>query len=383
MSKALSDSYFISHMDTTQLTYRIAFASIRGMGYELAEKLLDVVGSEQNFFELSEDKLRAITGSRSRIYSSSYRNEHLAKAQREINFINDNNVRAIYFTDDDYPKRLTNAPDSPILLYACGPCDLNSAHIISMVGTRHATAQGIRFCETLISEFAQQLPGTVVVSGLAYGIDIASHRAAIKHNLPTVAVMARGLNKIYPDAHRTDAANIVRHGGAIVTDYMSQDAMHKGNFLARNRIIAALADCTVVVESALNGGALVTARLAASYDRDVFAVPGKPGDEYSRGCNRLIQNNQAMLITCADDIIKAMNWECHKPAAIPREMELFPSLSPEEKAVVDYLKTNGESHINVIAQALQAPVYRIMSTLVDLDCRGLVVASPGSRYSLP
>ncbi len=370
-------------MSQDLLTYRIAFASIRGMGYDLATKLLDVVGSEQNFFELSEQKLRTITGSRSRVYSKQYRDEQTSKAKKEIAFLNSNNVRAVYFTDDDYPKRLVNAPDAPIMLYVCGECDLNAGHIVSMVGTRHATAQGMRFCDTLVSEFAQSLPGTVIVSGLAYGIDISAHRAAVKYGLPTVAVMARGLNKIYPDAHRSDAAGIVRHGGAIVTDYMSQDAMHKGNFLARNRIIAALADCTIVVESAFSGGALVTARLAASYDRDVFAVPGKPGDEYSRGCNRLIQNNQAMLITCADDIIRAMNWESHKPETSPREMELFPSLSPEEKAVTDYLRTNGEAHINVIAQALSTPVYRIMSTLVDLDCRGLIVTLPGSRYTLP
>ena len=369
-------------MDTKLLTYQIAFASIRGMSYDLATKLIDVIGSEKNFFDLSEEKLRAITGGKSKVYSDAYRREQLIKAQHEVEFISKNNIRTVYFTHPDYPTRLRNTDSAPAMLYVCGDCDLNSKHMVSIVGTRHATAQGIRFCDKFVEEMAHALPDCVIVSGLAYGIDIAAHRAALKHHLPTVSVMARGLNKIYPDSHRKDAANIVHSHGALVTDYLSQDQLHRGNFLARNRIIAALSDCTVVVESAMAGGALVTANLAASYNRDVFAIPGRVNDEFSRGCNRLIQNNTAMLISCADDLIKAMNWESHRVATTATEHSLFPEFTEEESVVIDMLKKEGDLHINALADKTGIPVYRLMGTLVELDCKGFVTTLPGCRYTL-
>ena len=367
-------------MNEQQLTYRIAFASIRGMGIDIARSILDVIPSEQEFFSMKEGELMRIIGSRTKIHESAYRNACLEKAKRELDFIYNNHIRVAYFLDDDYPARLLQASDAPILLYSIGECNLNASRIVSVVGTRHATDYGRRFCNTLMSDLAQVLPDVVIVSGLAFGIDIAAHRASLKYGLRTVGVQARGLNKIYPSQHRNDAAAIVKQGGAIVSDYTSQDDVHKGNFVARNRIIAALSDCTVVVESANKGGALITANIAASYNRDVLAVPGRITDEYSKGCNRLIMNNQAAVITSADDLLKAMNWQSVAPKQV--ELELFPKLSAEEQIIVDTIRNMGDAHINSITQQLGMPVYKVMSALVELECRGIVASLPGCRYTV-
>ena len=362
------------------LVYRIAFASLQGMGVDLARKLLDVVGSEQRFFEMSEKDLRALTRGRSKIYRDDYRRDCLLRAASEETFIREHGISATYYTDEAYPHRLIEAPDAPAMFYSLGQCDLESAHVISVVGTRHATQYGIRFCDTLIGELAARLPDLVVVSGLAYGIDIAAHRAAIKHGVPTVAVLPRGLNCIYPAAHRSDAVTIAKRGGMLLTDYTSQDQVQKGNFLARNRIVAALSDCTVVVESAGSGGALVTASLAMSYNRDVMAVPGRCGDEFSAGCNKLIATNKAALITGADDLMSTMRWESARQE--PKPMELFPELTREEQAAVDVIRDRGEIHINALAEALGVPVYKLMSTLVELDYKKVITTLPGCRYSM-
>ncbi|MBQ7691070.1 MAG: DNA-processing protein DprA [Muribaculaceae bacterium] len=363
------------------LLYRIAFASVRGMGVDLARKMLDVLPDERAYFDMSEQELRRLTGSTARMCGTAYRRSLLERAERELQFIADKNVHVSYFTDPTFPRRLLETPDAPVVLYRSGECDLNAAHVVSIVGTRHATPYGIGLCNELVRDLGAALPGLVVVSGLAYGIDIAAHRAAVKHQMPTVAVLAQGLNKIYPALHRRDAVEIVRLGGAVVTDYTSQDEIHKGNFLARNRIIAALSDCTIVVESAPTGGALVTASLAQSYNRDVMAVPGRVNDEFSRGCNKLIGSNRAQSITCASDVMDTMRWE-GTVAAAPPQGEIFPALNAQEQAVANLLRQHGEQHINQLADALSLPVYRLMSVLVDLDCRGVIVTRPGCRYAM-
>ncbi|MBQ9577591.1 MAG: DNA-processing protein DprA [Muribaculaceae bacterium] len=362
------------------LTYRIAFASLQGMGVDLARKLLDVVGSEERFFAMGEKELRSLTRGRSKIYRDDYRREVMQRALQEEAFVREHGIAAAYFTDAAYPHRLVEAPDAPAMIYTLGHCDLESAHVISVVGTRHATQYGIRFCDTLIADLAQRLPDLVVVSGLAYGIDIAAHRAALKHGVPTVAVLPRGLNRIYPAMHRNDAIAIAKRGGMLLTDYTSQDAVQKSNFLARNRIVAALSDCTVVVESAGSGGALVTASLAMSYNRDVMAVPGRCGDEFSTGCNKLIATNKAALITGADDLMAAMRWEGVNRQ--PQQLDLFPDLTKEEQAVVDVIRDRGEIHLNALADVLGQPVYKLMSTLVELDCKKLIATLPGCRYTI-
>lgn len=364
----------------TPLAYRIAFASLQGMGVDLARKLLDVVGSEEQFFAMKEKELRDLTHGRSKIYRDDYRRDVLDRAVTEEAFVREHGIAVSYFTDDSYPHRLIEAPDAPAMIYTLGHCDLESAHVISVVGTRHATQYGQRFCDTLIKDLAQRLPDLVVVSGLAYGIDIAAHRAALKHGVPTVAVLPRGLNRIYPAMHRNDAISIVKSNGMLLTDYTSQDEVQKSNFLARNRIVAALSDCTVIVESAGSGGALVTASLAMSYNRDVMAVPGRCGDEFSTGCNKLIATNKAALITCADDLLAAMRWEGVKQT--PQQLDLFSDLTKEQQAVVDVIRSSGEIHLNALADVMHLPVYKLMSILVELDCQNVITTLPGCRYTM-
>jgi DNA processing protein len=365
------------------ILYRMAFAGIRGMGVELAQRLLDVIPSEKEFFTVSDRDLKSIIGSRSKVWERSSRDEMLLKAEQELRFVEQKKIKVLYFTDDDFPQRLLNATDAPVLLYAIGNCDLNAKHVISIVGTRRSTHYGLMFCDKLVEDLSKMLENDlVIVSGLAYGTDINAHRAAIKYNVPTVGVQACGLNKIYPAEHRDDAAHMVQQGGAVVSNYTSQDQIHKGNFLARNRIIAALSDCTVIVESAAKGGALVTANIAASYSRDVFALPGRVNDEFSKGCNRLIMNNQAAAITCAEDLMKAMRWESKLVPEQGKELELFPQLTAEQQKVVDILRKHGDQHINDLAGLMALPIYRLMAILVELDTNGIIATLPGCRYTL-
>lgn len=365
------------------LIYRVAMASIAGMGVDLANKFLAVVGTEEQFLTMPQAELERISGSHNRMLTGAYRRERVEMAKREMEFITAHDIGMHYFRDGDggYPRRLLGEADAPLMLYSKGRCRLDAAHTVAIVGTRHATAYGNHFVEQFVEELAQKLPDTLIVSGLAYGIDIAAHTACLRHNVPTAAVLAHGLNTIYPAAHRNAAADIVHSGSsALLTDYTSQQPIHKGNFVARNRIVAALCDCTVVAESAQRGGALITARLAAGYNRDVFALPGRASDEYSRGCNRLIRDCTASLITCADDFIKAMRWESDSVKAVQKQ--IFPVTTPQEDAVLDILRRNGEMHINSITRALRLPVYELITTLIDLESKGLAQAIPGSRYTI-
>lgn len=363
-----------------EMTYRIAFASLKGMTRTLATEILARIGSEETFFTATERQLATVMGFNNKLLSRSYRDEVLEKARIEADFVSRNNVRVYYFTDADFPARLSDCDDAPIILYTIGNCDLNSSRIVSIVGTRHATPYGIDFTTRLVEDLAKSVENIVIVSGLAYGIDIAAHRAALNCGIPTIAVLAHGLNTIYPAAHRNTAVDIVRQGGMLLTDYRSCDPVHKGNFVARNRIVAALCDCLVVSESAEKGGALITANIASGYNRDVFALPGRTSDRYSAGCNRLIASNISGLIQSAHDITEAMRWP-----VIPVEgeqPEMFTPLSEEEQAVVDYLTNHDDASINQLCVALDMPIARLMALLIDMEFKDLLLTLPGGRYRL-
>ena len=290
--------------------HTIAFSFIKGNNPKMATQILNRLGSESEFFTLSETALAARLEFKGRILDPSYRKSLLEKAKTEKEFIDGHNIRAIYFTDADYPQRLLECDDAPAMLYALGDTDLNAAHVVSIVGTRNATNYGVNFIERLIGKLASDINNLVIVSGLAFGCDIAAHKEALRLGIPTVGVVAHGLDTLYPSEHRGYAANMVRQGGMILTDYTHNTTPHRGNFLARNRIVAGLADCIVVAESAANrGGALHTAKLGMLYNRDVFALPGRTSDLYSGGCNMLIKSNVAHLIENADDLVAAMNWQ--------------------------------------------------------------------------
>lgn len=370
-------------MSDNNLIYKMAFANIAGITLDLGKKLLEVVGSEKAFFEASERDLVELLGQSNRILSRSTRDTSLRRAEQELRFIQSNDtVKTLYYDSPSYPRRLLEIEDAPMMLYCIGSCDMNTKHVVSIVGTRHSTPMGVKFCDRFVAELTELVPDVVVVSGLAYGIDIASHRAALSHGAPTIAVMAKGLNRIYPAVHRRDAIEIVKRGGLLVTEYMTLDEMHKSNFLARNRIIAGLSDCTIVVESASHGGSLVTASLAMSYNRDVMAVPGRVGDEFSRGCNKLIAGNRAALLTDAEQFVAAMQWSSTPKASVDKRT-LFPDLTPQQQSIIDKLKTaDGPLYVNDIAAATAMPAYQVTGCLVELDFMGLVVTLPGGRYAL-
>lgn len=362
------------------LLHRIALASLRGLTTETASLIIDRFGSDiGRFFTLPTRDLEDITGSRSRTLDTTHRTRALTQAQTEADFVTSRAIRAIFFTDPAYPRRLLQCPDAPLMLYAIGDTDFNNSRILSIVGTRHATPYGTTFVETLVKELAATIADPlIIVSGLAYGIDITAHRAALAASVPTAAVLAHGLNTIYPAPHRDTAVRMIRAGGTLLTDYRSADTIHRGNFLARNRIVAGLADALLVAESDTKGGAMVTARLAAAYSREVFALPGRTSDPYSRGCNTLIANHTAHLVTSPDDIIDTLRWP-RRPGE-GSQPTLFPHLTPDEQTITDILTGRGQASLTELLQATDLPVHTLMSILIDLETRGHILALPGSNY---
>ena len=371
-------------MDTfadEQLRYRIALASVKGMNRLLAESLVELTGDVSAFFTLSQRELSDLTGWNSSLFSEVERGKALMAAAGEVEFIRKNNITPLFFTDADYPQRLLECDDAPLILYYKGNVSFQQPRVVSIVGTRHATPYGKNFVDTLVRDLADTCPDTLIVSGLAYGIDIAAHRAALRYGLPTVGVLAHGLNTIYPAQHRNTAVEMVGNGG-LLTEYTTSQPTHRGFFLARNRIVAGVADAVMVVESGVKGGSLFTATIASDYHRDVFALPGRVGDISSMGCNNLIRQNKAALLTCADDLIEAMGWGVRKeqPSQTTLAAQQDVQLTDEEKLIMQYLAHNGEGQINRMAVELNTPIATLSATLVELEFKGCVVAFPGGVY---
>lgn len=368
-------------MDERQLIYRIAFSRIKGMTMGAAHHLTEMLGSEEAMFTLDVREIERRTGFGSHVFTSALRDEILAKARSEAEFVKAHGISVLYYTDDGYPRRLLECEDAPLLIYAKGKCDLNARHCVSIVGTRNATLYGINFINKLVGDLASRLDDLLIISGLALGCDITAHRAAIKAGVPTVGVVAHGLDMIYPAENRNDAARMACGAGMVLTDYPSHTRPFRGNFLARNRIVAGLSDCVVVAESAADhGGALYTARLAQEYNREVVALPGRTSDHYSGGCNKLIRKNVAALCTSADDLIETMGWT-GKPIEGDQQ-PLFREYSDEEQAIIDLLTREGEARVNQITAHTGLPVGKLMGILMELEMEGVIMALPGSRYRI-
>lgn len=360
--------------------FRIAFASLRGLTLPSATQLLERCGSEENFFAMSERELCAISGFKNRMFSAEFREKLLERMRREAEFADAHGIHAVTFADDAYPQRMLDCDDAPLMIYTLGRCDLNAMHMIGIVGTRHATAYGVDFVNRFVADIAELSPEPVViVSGLAYGIDIAAHHAAMKEGLPTVAVLAHGLNTIYPAAHRQAAVNIISRGGMLMTEYASSDTVSKASFLARNRIVAGMTEALIVAESAAKGGALVTARIAGAYGRDVFALPGRTSDQWSEGCNRLIARREAMLVDCAETFLDEMGWP--RKVRADEQQALFADLTPDETVVLDALRKNPDRTIATLTAATGITHARMNATLLDLEFKGLVLRKPGGIYA--
>lgn len=359
--------------------YKLAFSMIRGLNYTTASQLLSKVGNEENFFNATDNSLMALTLLNRKNLNRDYRDSLLRQAVSERAFTDSSHIERCYFNDLNYPHRLAECNDAPVMLYKLGSANLDSAHMVAIVGTRHATTYGVEFTTHLVETLSQKLDNLVIVSGLAYGIDVAAHRAALKFGVPTVGVMAQPLNTIYPADHRDVAARIIADGGALVTEYNTSDFIHKGNFLARNRIIAGLCDATIIVESDVRGGAMATARIADAYNREVFSVPGRTIDKYSQGCNLLIANQTAHLLTNADNIIDELAWTC-KPSEGEQQQLNF-SLPPEQEQLLNLIKEHPEFTINDMIVSLGKSYSDLSDLLFQLEMADLIVSVPGGRYA--
>ena len=307
------------------------------------------------------------------------------KAEAEMEYASRNGVKTLCLGDDDYPQRLAGCADAPLVLFYKGTAALNRSRVINMVGTRRCTAYGQDCVHSFVKRLAGLCPGVLIVSGLAYGIDICAHREALAAGLDTVAVLAHGLDNLYPPRHRDTATQMLTQGG-LLTEHFTHTNADKLNFLRRNRIVAGIADATVVVESAGHGGALVTARIAGSYSRDVFAFPGRAGDECSEGCNNLIRDNKASLITSADDFVKAMGWTADAEMEHARrqgiERTLFPELTDNEQTAAAILEKENDQQINTLAARTGIPVGELTAVMFSLEMKGLVRLMAGGMYHL-
>lgn len=364
---------------------QIAFSQIKGIQAATARRLMERAGGVDGFFDSSTRLLWDRIGSQKSYCTDASRDALLEIGRREMEFCASSHARPLFMTSDDYPRRLLECDDAPAMLYALGDCDLNSTHVVSIVGTRRATAYGQRVAAELVEGLAAKLDGLLIVSGLAYGIDVAAHKAALQAGVLTAAVVAHGLTTIYPADHRDVAARIVKNGGAIVTEYTSKAQVHRGNFLARNRIVAGMADATVIVESEEKGGAMVTASIATAYNRDVFATPGRVTDRYSAGPLRLVATNRAAMIRNADDLISLMNWKEKDSAKAVPELPFkksVESLGGEQRKIVDYLRTHQRATVNDMVEALGMPYAVLSARLMELEMDDMVTALPGSAYSL-
>jgi len=370
-------------MFNQDLIYQIGITLVKGIGNITAKQIVENQGNVALLFTEKKSVVERISGLSRRIIDEIHRPDVLNRAEKEIRFIEKAHITPLFITDSGYPNRLKECVDAPVMLYFRGNADLNAEKIISIVGTRHATAYGKEIVDQLLHDIRKVYPESLIISGLAYGIDIMVHRAALRENLATAGILAHGLDRIYPPIHRNTAVEMVDAGG-LLTDFISETNPDRQNFVKRNRIVAGISDCTLVVESASKGGALITAGIADSYNRDVFAFPGKICDNYSKGCNLLIKNKKAALVTSADDIFREMNWsdspKSERTQAVQRL--LFPELNSEEQKVMEILSKAGSMQLNLLAIELDSPVNQLSVILFELEMKGLVRCKPGGMYGL-
>lgn len=357
--------------NSEEVFYTIALTRMTGFNQAMALQLYQSLGSGKAVYEQRQDLGNW--------------DEALRRAAAEMEFIEKNGIQALTLNDAAYPQRLKECADAPIILYYKGVADLNRQHVINIVGTRHCTTYGQDLVRRFVSDLRRMCPDVLIVSGLAYGIDICAHRQALTEGYETVGVLAHGLDQIYPPCHRDTAVEMVRQGG-LLTEYMSQTQALPNNFRQRNRIVAGMSDATILVESAYKGGGLITCRIAQEYGRDVFAFPGAVGAPYSEGCNRMIRNNTAALITSAQDFVEEMRWsERGKMEEVRGKMvegELFVELTEEEEQVVTVLRKTNDLQLNMIAVQTNIPIGQLTALLFSLEMKGVVRPLAGGTYHL-
>lgn len=370
-------------MDSDRL-YEIALSMTPGITAEIVSHLSSAGISAREFMTMNMPEISKIlgTGIKHKFHNAD-RESAIIRARKEISFMDKHHITARFILNEDYPVLLREIPDAPVLIYTLGKADLNSQPILSVVGTRRCTQYGMKFCGQFIKDLSEYFPHATIVSGLAHGIDAAAHAGAIENSLPTIAVVAHGLDTIYPAANRDLAKRILERGGAIITEYPSGTRPYRNNFLQRNRIVAGLSEVTIVVESEIKGGAMSTANQAFSYSRDVVAVPGRYTDVTSQGCNTLISRNKASIYTCVADLMLQMRWNPIPGANIPQQRPLFPELEGDPKIIYDLLRREAKPlSIDYIHTSTTLPMPSLMAALTEMEFDGAIVKLPGARYEL-
>jgi DNA processing protein len=360
------------------LPYQIALTLVPNIGDVRAKALIETFGDAESIFKTSKKNLENIEGIGTIAANSIKHFADFKICEDEIKFIEKAKITPLFITDENYPQRLLNCYDSPTLLYYKGNANLNAVKIISIVGTRSNSDYGKNVCDKIIEDLAEQ--NVLIISGLAFGIDTIAHKASLKNKLKTVGVMAHGLDKVYPAQNKILAVEMLSQGG-LLTDFMSGTNPDRQNFPRRNRIVAGICDALIVIESSAKGGSLITAELANSYNKDVFAIPGRVNDSRSEGCNYLIKNNKALLITSADDLLHIMNWK-EAPKKIKQQRELFIELTPDEKIITDILKDRENIQIDELYFKSGLSSSAVAQALLMLEMQGVVASLPGKVFKL-
>lgn len=373
-------------MNEQQLLYNIALTRIGHFSLASALHLYRTLGSGEEIFLHRNDIQDILPDCSPRLIDNLKDwSEPLKRAEVELEFCRNNNIRVLCLGDDNYPKRLEDCADAPLVMYYKGNANLNQSRVINIIGTRHCTTYGADFIRRFIHDLKALCPEVLVVSGLAYGVDINAHQQALAVGYETVGVVAHGLDYLYPAAHKDVAREMVSHGG-LLTEFMTCTNADKGNFVRRNRIVAGMSDACILIESAAHGGGMITAGIAFDYGREVFALPGRVGDHFSTGCNNAIRDNKAMLLTSAEDFVKAMGWEddALRIEAQKRgiERQLFPNLTPEQQRIVDVLSECNDLQLNQLAVKTGIPIGEITSILFQMEMMGVVKPMAGGNYHL-
>jgi DNA processing protein len=350
----------------------------KAVGDILAKKLIMHVGGVSEIFKEKSAVLSKINGIGVHVLKHLFDPKNIQLAEQEYRHMKEKGIAYFYFLDDDYPKNLQHCIDSPLLLFREGNFDFSNTRIISIVGTRNMTSYGRDFCRQLVQDISKYNP--IIVSGFAYGVDICAHKAAIENKLQTMAVLAHGMQYVYPKAHKKYINSVIENGG-LLSEFWHDDPPLRAHFLKRNRIVAGISEATIIIESASKGGSLVTADIANSYDRDVFAVPGRINDIMSQGCNDLIYRNKAHLLQSSEDIVKMLNWDISK-AIPPKQTRLFLDLTNDEQKIVDFLELKEQAVIDAIALETQLPLSQLVTILLQLEFKNIVKPFPGKIFKL-
>ena len=373
-------------MNEQQLLYNIALTRIGHFSLASALYLYRTLGSGEEIYLHRNDIQDILPECSPRLLANLKDwSEPLKRAEVELEFCRSHDIRVLCLGESDYPKRMEECADAPLVLYYKGNANLNQSRVINIIGTRHCTTYGADFIRRFLHDLKAICPEVLVVSGLAYGVDINAHQQSLAVGYETVGVVAHGLDYLYPSAHKDTAREMVNHGG-LLTEFMTCTNADKGNFVRRNRIVAGMSDACILIESAGHGGGMITAGIAFDYGRDVFALPGRVGDHFSEGCNKAISENKAMLLTSAEDFVKTMGWEddALRIEAQKRgiERQLFPDLSPEQQRIVDVLSETNDLQLNQLSVKSGIPIGDITSILFQMEMMGVVKPMAGGNYHL-